>query len=182
MFQLFGVPALFLMIVLFTSGIKEKRERFHALLPVPLKQRGVASLLLIAILFHAGILSIWPVQFFVERSRLANEFIPFWGVLVFNGVTISIVFMIAIRFDLQRYNKRQKYLWIVTTALWIVLSAAALILILLKSISEKNREIYELIHGAFFYSPVAALAANIICACMMYLSIAIYARRDSYLA
>jgi hypothetical protein len=103
MFQLFGIPALFLMIALFTRAAKEKRQRFHALLPVPVKHRSLASLLSCAALFHAGILSGWATQFLRERAALANELITFWGVLTLNGLAISIFFLIAIRFDLKHY-------------------------------------------------------------------------------
>jgi hypothetical protein len=56
------------MIALFTRAAKEKRERFHALLPVPIKQRSFGSLLWYAALFHADILSGWATPFLRERA------------------------------------------------------------------------------------------------------------------
>ncbi len=181
LFQLFGIPGLFLMIALFTGATKEKRERFHALLPVSLKHCRIAGLLSYAVLFHAGILSGWATQFLRERAALANEFITFWGVLTLNGLTISIFFILAIRFDLKNYAEK-KYLWIANTALVAALLVTFSVYFLAKFSSNNNRAIYELIRDFAFYSPAVAVAINVVCAGLMYLSVVIYTGRKSYLA
>lgn len=180
-FQLFGIPGLFLMIALFTGAAKEKRERFHALLPVSLKHYRLAGLLMYAVLFHAGILSGWATQFLRERVALANEFITFWGVLTLNGLTIGIFFLVAIRFDLKHHNEK-KYLWIANAALAAAVLVTFSLYFLAKFSADDNRAIYELIRDLAFYSPAVAVAANAVCAGLMYLSTVIYARRKSYLA
>lgn len=124
-----------------------------------------------AALFHAGILSGWAAQFLRERAALANEFITFWGVLTLNGLAISIFFLIAICFDLKHYHEK-KYLWIANTTL-----AAALLMTFSLPFLAK----YEFIRALMFYSPAVALAANVACAGLMYLSMVIYAGRKSYL-
>jgi len=168
------------MIALFTRAAKEKRQRFHTFLPVPIKQRSLAGLLSYAVLFYAGILSGWAAQFLRERAALANEFITFWGVLTLNGLAISIFFLIAIRFDLKHYHEK-KYLWIANTTLAAALLMTFSLYFLAKFTAHNNRAIYELIRDLVFYSPAVAVAANVVCAGLMYLSMAIYADRKSYL-
>jgi len=179
-FQLF-IPGLFLMIALFTGAAKEKRERLHALLPIPLKHRSLAGLLSYAILFHAGILSAWTTQFLRERGALANEFITFWGVLALNGLAISIVFIVVIRYDLKCYNEK-KYRRIADAVLWIVLVTMVLFFVSFKIMARQDRELHDFVRDLVFYSPVVAVATNLICAGLMRLSTAVYAGRKSYLA
>jgi hypothetical protein len=179
-FQLFGIPALFLIIALFTRAAKEKRQRFHTLLPVPIKQRSLAGLLSYAALFYIGILSGWATQFLRERGDLANEFITIWGVLTLNGLAIGIFFLIAIRFDLKHYDEK-KYLWIANTMLAAALLMTFSFYFLAKFSAHNNRAIYELIRNFVFYFPAVAVAANVVCAGLMYLSMAVYAGRKSYL-
>jgi hypothetical protein len=181
LFQLFGIPGLFLMIALFTGAAKEKRERFHALLPVSLKYYRLTGLLMYAVLFHAGILSGWATQFLRERAALANEFITFWGVLTLNGLAIGIFFLVAIRFDLKHYTEK-KYLGIANTALAAALLMTFSVYFLAKFNAHNNRAIYEFIRDLVFYSPAVAVAANVVCAGLMYSSLVIYAGRKSYLA
>ncbi|GEM_PF-4210472 len=169
MFQLFGIPALLLMIALFTRANKEKRQRFHTLLPVSIKQRGLAGLLSYAALFYIGILSGWVTQFL--RADLANEFVTFWGVLTLNGLAISICFLIVIHSDLQKYSNK-KYLWIAD----VILAATSLMTISFIFLAK-----YEFIRNLVFYSPIVAVATNVVCAGLMRLSMAVYAGRKSYL-
>ncbi len=180
-FQLFGIPGLFLMIALFTGAAKEKRERFHALLPVSLKHYRLTGLLMYAVLFHAGILSGWATQLLRERAALANEFITFWGVLTLSGLTIGIFILIAIRFDLKHHTEK-KYLWIANTAIAAALLVTFSLYFFAKFSAHYNRALYELIHDFAFYSPTVAVAINVVCAGLMRLSMAIYAGRRSYLA
>jgi len=181
LFQLFGIPGLFLMIALFTGAAKEKRERFHALLPVSLEHRRLAGLLTYAVLFHAGILSGWATQFLRDRATLANEFITFCGVLTLNGLTIGIFFLVAIRFDLKHHTGK-KYLWITNAAVAAAVLATFSLYFLAKFSADNNRAIYELIRDLAFYSPAVAVATNVACAGLMYLSMVVYAGRKSYLA
>jgi hypothetical protein len=181
MFQIFGVPALFLMIALFTRAAKEKRERFHALLPVSLQHHRLAGLLMYAVFFHAGILSGWATQFLRKRPALANEFITFCGVLTLNGLTISIFFLLAIRFDLKHHNEK-KYFWIANSALAAALLITFSLYFLANFSARNNPAIYGLIRDLVLHSPAVAVAANAVCAGLMYLSTVIYAGRKSYLA
>jgi hypothetical protein len=175
MLPLFSVTALFLAMAIFTRAIKEKRERLHTLLPVPIKQRSATGLLLFAVLFHIYLISLWPMQLFFKRTELANEYIPFWGLLALNGLTIAIMFIITIRLNLNFYHHR-KYQWIANA----ILVAAVVSYILFKIVSHQNQEIYVFMRDFLFYSPSVAIIVNLFCAGLMHLAVAIYVRRGSY--
>jgi len=180
MFQLFGVPAFFLMPALYHFGIKERRERFFALLPVPVKHRSLALLLPFTTLFHAVILSAWLTQFLRAPDELANEYITLGGVLTLNGITISIVFIVGIRFSLD-FNKR-KYRWLANILLWVFIVGGVLLFFSFKISFQRSPEFYVLIRDFIFHSPAVAVAVNAVCAGLMFLSVLVYARRKSYLA
>lgn len=180
MFQLFGVPAFFLMAALYHFGIKERRERFLALLPVPVRHRSLALLLPFAILFHVGVLSAWMTQFLRAPDELANEFITLSGVLTLNGITIGIVFMVGIRFSFN-YSK-SAYRWIANIVLWIVLLGGILLFFSFKISFQRHPEFYGFIRDFLFHSPAVAVIANLVCAGLMYLSTVIHAGRKSFLA
>jgi uncharacterized protein YacL len=180
MFQLFGVPAFFLMAALYHFGVKERRERFLALLPAPVRHRGLAWLLPFVFFFHAGVLSGWTVQLLRARDELANEFITLSGVLALNGITICLVFMIIIRLSLN-FNKRA-HRWIANISLWILLLAGILLFFSFKISFQQHPELHALIRDFLFHSPVLAVLANLVCAGLMYLSMVVHARRRSYLA
>lgn len=180
MFQIFGVPAFFLMPALYHFGIKERRERFLALLPVPVRHRSLALLLPFATLFHAGVLSAWTTQLLRAPEELANEVITLSGVLTLNGITICIVFIIGIRFGLN-FNKRA-YRWIANIVLWIVLLGGILLFFSFKISFQRHPEFHVLIRDFLFHSPAVAVIANLVCAGLMYLSMVVYAGRKSYLA
>ncbi|MGH7602314.1 MAG: hypothetical protein ACREOI_38600, partial [bacterium] len=179
-FQLFGVPAFFLMAALYHFGIKERRERFLALLPVPVRHRSLALLLPFAILFHIGVLSAWTTQLLRAPDELANEFITLSGVLTLNGITICLVFIIIIRLSLN-FNK-SAHRRIANIALWIILISGILLFFSFKISFQRYPEFHALIRDLLFHSPAVAVAANAVCAGLMYLSMVIYARRRSYLA
>jgi hypothetical protein len=180
MFQLFGVPAFFLMPALYHVGIKEHRERFWGVLPVPVRHRGLAWSLPFAALFHVGVVSAWMTQFLRTPDQLANEFITFSGVLTLNGITIGIVFIVIIRFGLE-YKKRP-HRWIANILLWIVLLGGVLLFFSFKISFQRHPEFHAFIRDLLFHSPAVAVIANLVCAGLMYLSTVVYARRKSYLA
>jgi hypothetical protein len=179
-FQLFGVPAFFLMAALYHFGVKERRERFLALLPAPVRHRGLALLLPFAILFHVGVLSAWTTQSLRAPDELANEFITLSGVLTLNGITICLVFIIIIRLSLN-FNK-SAYRWIANILLWIILISGILLFLSFKISFQRHPEIHALIRDLLFHSLAVAVIANLVCAGLMYLSTVIYARRKSFLA
>jgi hypothetical protein len=180
MFQLFGVPAFFLMAALYRFGINERRERFLATLPVPIRRRSLAMLLPFAILFHASVLSAWTTQLLRAPEELANEYITLSGVLTLSGITISIVFLVGIRFGLNFNNSAHR--WIANMVLWIVILGGILLFFSFKISFQRNPEFYVLIRNVFLHSPAVAVIANLVCAGLMYLSMITHAGRKSYLA
>jgi hypothetical protein len=180
MFQLFGVPSFFLLAALYHFGVKERRERLLALLPVPVRHRSLALALPFAILFHAGALSAWTAQFLRAPDELANEFITLSGVLTLNGITIGLVFIIIIRLSLN-FNK-SVHRWIANILLWIILISGILLFFSFKISFQRYPEFYTLIRSLLFHSPAVAVITNLVCAGLMYLSMVVYAGRKSYLA
>jgi len=177
MVQLFGVPTLFLMLTLFSRGVKEKRERLHTILPVAIKQRGVAGWLLYAPLFYLFILSGWTMQLLRERADLANEYITFSGALALIGLTLGILALAGIHSDLK-YHGKIKYRRLTAV---ILLSLLPLYFVSNFPLLQ-NQQTNEFVRDVLFYKPAGAVVANIAGAALMYLSVVIYAGRKSYLA
>jgi len=176
MVQLFGVPTLFLMLTLFSRGVKEKRERLHGILPVAIKRRGAAGWLLYAPLFYLVILSGWTMQLLRERTALANEYITFSGALTLIGLTLGIVALAGIHSDLKCHPQSQ-YRRLTGLLLWSV----APLYLAFKLTRLQNQQTYEFVRDVLFYTPVVAVVANCVGAALMYLSVVIYAERKSYL-
>lgn len=181
MLQVFGVPAFFLMPALYHFGINERRERFLALLPVPVRRRSLALLLPFALLFHAEVLMAWWLtQFLRAPDELANEFITWGGVVTLNAITICVVYIVGIRFGLT-FNKRA-HRWAANIVLWIFLLGGILLFFSFKISFQRHPEFYASLRDFIFYSPAVAVAANVVGAGLIYLSMIIHAGRKSYLA
>ena len=180
MFQVFGVPAFFLMPALFHRGIQERRERLLALLPVPAQRRSLALLLPFAILFNFVILAAWMTQFLRAPEELANEFITLSGVLTLNAIIIGAVYIAGIRFSLA-FNNRA-YRRATNIVLWIFLVGVISLFFSFKISLQHNPEFYTRLREYIFHSPVIAIAANSVSAGLIYLCVILHARRKSYLA
>lgn len=180
LFQLFAVPAFFFMAAIFHFAIRERRERFFALIPVAPRQRSLALLLPFAILLHAAIVTAWAVQFYLASTDLANEYISIIGVLALNGITMCIVFLMSLRFNLNVGNR--KYRWLANLFWGIVLLGGILLFFSFKISFQQNPEFYIGLRHLIFHSPAVAVAANAIGGGLMYFNATVYARRRSYLA
>ena len=180
MFQVFGVPAFFLMPALFHRGIQERRERLLALLPVPAQRRSLALLLPFAILFNFVILAAWMTQFLRAPEELANEFITLSGVLTLNAIIIGAVYIAGIRFSLA-FNNRA-YRRATNIVLWIFLVGVISLFFSFKISLQHNPEFYTRLREYIFHSPMIAIAANIVSAGLIYRCVVLHARRKSYLA
>ena len=180
MFQVFGVPAFFLMPALFHRGIQERRERLLALLPVPAQRRSLALLLPFAILFNFVILAAWMTQFLRAPEELANEFITLSGVLTLNAIIIGAVYIAGIRFSLA-FNNRA-YRRATNIVLWIFLVGVISLFFSFKISLQHNPEFYTRLREYIFHSPVIAIAANSVSAGLIYRCVILHARRKSYLA
>jgi hypothetical protein len=180
MFQVFGVPAFFLMPALFHRGIQERRERLLALLPAPVRERSLALLLPFVIFFHVGVLSAWVMQFLRALDELANEFITLSGVLTLNAIIAGAVYIVVIRFSLA-FNKRA-YRWAANILLGVFLVGVVLLFFSFKISLQQNPEFYVRLRDFIFHSPALAVAANAACAGLIYLSMIVRARCKSYLS
>lgn len=180
MFQVFGVPAFFLMPALFHRSIQERRERLLALLPVPAQRRSLALLLPFAIFFNFAILATWMTQFLRAPEELANEFITLSGVLTLNAIIIGAVYMAGIRFSLSFNNNTHR--WATNIVLWIFLVGVISLFFSFKISLQHNPEFYTRLREYIFHSPMIAIVANIVSAGLIYLCVILHARRKSYLA
>lgn len=176
MIFLLGGPAFFLLLALFTRAQKEKRERLHGILPIAIKLRGRAGLWLYAVIFNIMTLSGWSTQFLREHAALANEFITFSGVLTLNGLTLSIVGLLGLYFDLQHHPHR-KYRRLLAPLLGSVIP----LYFAFKIAYQQNREIYDRAHDLVLYSPLAAVIVAMVCIGILYFSLTVYTGRKSYL-
>lgn len=176
MIFLFGGPAFFLMLALFTRAQKEKRERLHGILPIAIEQRGKAGLWLYAGLFNTITLTAWSIQFLREQAALANEFITFSGVLTLNGLTLSLVGLLSLYFDLQHHPHR-RYRRLLAPMLWSVIA----LYFAFKITYQQNREVYDHARDLVLYSPLAAAIASMVCIGILYFGLTVYAGRKSYL-
>jgi hypothetical protein len=180
MFQLFGVPSFFLMAAVYHFGIKERRERFLALLPVTIKHRSLAFTLPFAIHFHVAVLAAWLTQFLRARVELANEYIPLSGVLTLGGITICTVLIVGIRFSLNLSKRKQR--WMANVVMWIFIICIVLLFFLFKISFDLNAAFYVFIRNFIFHTPPVAVTINLVGAGLIFVSTIVYARRKSFLA
>jgi hypothetical protein len=151
---------------------KEKRERFHSLLPISIKRLAFIRLVFV-IVFQFGFLVIQFSHFFTTYFGKDNS--AFWSILVGNGFILSVINIFIIYTDLGFFNTK-KYRLIFLGIIALILIALALIFFLgfLRS---------DFVMGSnFAKSPLDALIFNLICFGMFYLSYVLFIRRKSYLA
>jgi hypothetical protein len=155
-----------------SASDKEKRERFHSLLPISIKRRAFIRLAFV-IVFQLGFLVIQFSHFFSTYFGKDNS--AFWSILVGNGFILSVINIFIIYTDLGYFNTK-KYRLIFLCIIAIILIALALILFLgfLRSVFVMGSN--------FAKSPLDALIVNLICFGMFYLSYVLFIRRKSYLA
>lgn len=162
--------------VLFGSMKREKRERIFAVLPILIKQRGLAGPVLFIILYYIIMISIWLAELLIERVELANEYHTHWGIMSLIGVTLSLAILFVIHRDLKFFQLKI-YRWI--TGLSFLVFATIFMLIYFGW--RINTPIGDGIRILFFEFPAGAILMNLICLVLLYLKIIIYNRRISFL-
>lgn len=151
---------------------KEKRDRFHSLLPIPIKQLAFIRTVFV-IIFQLGFLVILISHFLSTYFGKDNS--ALWSILVANGFILSVINIFIIYTELGFFGKK-KYKFIFLGIIAIILIALALALYL--GFLRK----FFVIGPDFAKSPIDALIFNLICFGMFYLSYALFIRRKSFLA
>lgn len=150
---------------------KEKRDRLHSLLPIPIKQLAFIRLAFVAI-FQFGFVVILVSHFLSTYFGKDNS--AFWSILVANGFILSVINIFIIYSELGFFNKK-RYLFTFLGIIIGVLNFIALGFFLgyLRSF---------VIRSEFGKTPIHALIFNGIALGMFYLSYVLFIRRKSYLA
>jgi hypothetical protein len=151
---------------------KEKRERFHSLLPISIKRRAFIRLAFV-IVFQFGFLVIQFSHFFSIYFGIDNS--AFWSILIGNGFILSVINIFIIYTDLGYFNSKE-YRLIFLGIIAAIIIALALIFFL------GFRGSAFFIGANFVKSPLNALIFNLVCFGMFYLSYVLFIRRKSYLA
>ena len=151
---------------------KEKRERFHSLLPISIKRRAFIRLAFV-IVFQLGFLVIQFSHFFSIYFGIDNT--AFWSILIGNGFILSVINLFIIYTDLGYFNtKKYRLIFLGILAFVFVGLTLAIYWGLFHSLFVREY--------SFTKSPLNALIFNLICFGMFYLSYSLFIRRKSYLA
>jgi len=151
---------------------KEKRDRFHSLLPLPIKKLAFIRMVFV-VAFQLGFLVILFSHFFSTYFGTDNSY--FWSILVANGFILSVINIFIIYTELGFFNtKKYRFIFLGIIAIILIGLALALYLGFLRT---------AFIMGSnFAKSPLDALIFNLACLVMFYLSYTLFIRRKSYLA
>ena len=151
---------------------KEKRDRFHSLLPLPIKQLALIRMIFV-LAFQVGFLVILLIKFFNTQFGTNNSVL--WSILIANGFILSVINIFVIYTELGFFNTI-KYRFILLGIIAIILIGLSLALYMgfLRTVFATGSN--------FAKSPFDALIINFICIGMFYFSYALFIRRKSYLA
>jgi len=151
---------------------KEKRDRFHSLLPLPIKKLAFIRMVFV-VAFQLGFLAILLVKFFNTQFGTNNS--AFWSILIANGFILSVINIFIIYTELGFFNTK-KYRFILLGIIAIVLIAITL------AAYQGLFRTFFVTGSNFAKSPLDALIINLISIAMFYFSFALFIRRKSYLA
>ena len=162
---------IFLLIHIGSHDETEKRERLHALLPMPRQKLGITRMALL-LLLQAGFSIIWVIGVMVAGKGLELSYLYY--MLSSNAFFCLIVMLIAIFLDLGHFGKKN-YRWIFAS-LWALL----VILIIWLTLAGKIIPVLEFIFEPYTTPAGAAIFVSI-AGGLFYLDVVIYTRRKSYL-
>jgi hypothetical protein len=163
---------IFLLIYVGNYDETEKRDRLHALLPIPQQKLGVARMGLL-LLFQAGFSLIGLIGVMAAGKGLSFAYLYY--MLSSNAFFCLIVALIAIYLDLGHFGKntyRRMF-----AGLW----ALFVILIIWLTLAGKIVHVLEYIFLPYT-TPTGAAIFVLMAAGLFYLDVIIYTRRKSYLA
>jgi hypothetical protein len=151
---------------------KEKRDRFHSLLPLPIKQLAFIRMVFV-FAFQFGFLVILLIKFFNTQFGTNNS--ALWSILIANGFILSVINIFIIYTELGFFNKKKyRFIFLGIIALILISLSLALYFGYLRSLFVMGSD--------FAKSPIEALIFNLVCIGMFYLSYVLFIRRTSFLA
>lgn len=162
---------IFLLIHIGSHDETEKRERLHALLPIPRQKLGITRMALL-LLLQAGFSIIWVIGVMAAGKGLELSYLYY--MLSSNAFFYLIVALIAIFLDLGHFGKNTYRR--IFAGFW----ALFVILVIWLSLAGKIIPLLEYIFLPYT-TPAGAAIFVIIAAGLFYLDVVIYTRRKSYL-
>jgi hypothetical protein len=151
---------------------KEKRDRFHSLLPLPIKQLAFIRMVFV-FAFQFGFLVILLIKFFNTQFGTNNS--ALWSILIANGFILSVINIFIIYTELGFFNKKKyRFIFLGIIALILISLSLALYFGYLRSLFVMGSD--------FAKSPIEALIFNLVCIGMFCLSYVLFIRRTSFLA
>ena len=151
---------------------KEKRDRFHSMLPIPIKKLAFIRMVFV-VAFQSGFLVILFTHFLNTYFGENNTF--FWSILISNGFILSVINIFIIYTELGFFNtKKYRFIFLGILAFILIALTLAIYWGLFHSLFVREY--------SFTKSPLNALIFNLICLGMFYLSYSLFIRRKSYLA
>ncbi len=162
---------IFLLIHIGSYDEKEKRERLHALLPVPRRKLGIARMALLLLLL-AGFNIIWFIGVMAAGKGLELSYLYY--MFSSNAFFWLIVVLIAIFLDLGHFGKKNYRR--IFASLWALL----VVLIIWLTLAGKIIPVLEYIFLPYT-TPAGAAVFVLLAAGLFCLDVVIYTRRKSYL-
>ncbi len=162
---------IFLLIHIGSHDETEKRERLHALLPIPRLKLGIARMALL-LLLQAGFSIIWVIGVMAAGKGLELAYLYY--MLSSNAFFCLIVALIAIFLDLGHFG-RNTY-----RRIFAGFGALFVILVIWLTLAGKIIPLLEYIFLPYTTPAGAAIFVSI-AAGLFYLDVVIYTRRKSYL-
>lgn len=156
---------------------KERRERLYVLVPLSLKQIGMARALLPFLLWITIVFLFWIIVMIFRPYYLELKMV--WMTLSLTGLFLGLISTKYMQHDVQFYffEKYQKYIW-GSLLLFKVLAS----LLVLSLISEVLRFLYPLrpLAEHIFFTPWGAFGLILFALIVTYLSVIAFAKRKSY--
>jgi hypothetical protein len=162
---------IFLLIHIGSHDDTEKRERLHALLPIPRQKLGMTRIALL-ILLQAGFSVIWFIGVMTAGKGLDLSYLYY--MLSSNSFFCLIVALIAIFLDLGHFGKKNYRR--IFASLWALL----VILIIGLTLADKIIPVLEYIFLPYT-TPLGAAIFVLLAAGLFYLDVVVYTRRKAYL-
>jgi len=164
-----------------SASDKEKRERYHSLLPVSINTMGKQRLLFV-ILYQACVFFLWLILYFTEQIQENSTLIwPMISIIMFNLILIC---LFVIYTDLGFYGIRfHKPIIALIIAGSIFLYSITLLNIKTYIFSEFKFEVPLFsTYMDFIKLPYGTIFMTVLASSMYYLSYVIFINRKSYLA
>ncbi|MFQ5633470.1 MAG: hypothetical protein ACE5I1_32285 [bacterium] len=161
-------------IIIGVQSDQEKRDRFYARLPLPIRTTGLARLLFM-LLFQAGMVLLWLILFLLEPP--AETMKAIYTMIGVNEFWLGIIVVLLLWHDLGQYGTF-KFRGLFLAVVGLVASGYAW------SIFNRFDEMsaQQLVDRFLFYqTPAGAALVSGIFIGLLYLSIWVFARRRLYL-